>query len=374
MTIENMSGKTTHQIKQNKIDYLISHRFNFKLEGIKPSYDHPSYDKIFVILKQKSPEKKINLREKIDFLNIEELVSENPSTKLNQLFSEAVDYYNLYPDQLDMVQKKILLLDENDAFFMKKASYLIGILAENKSSEAESILINLLQNKNDTILLQSLAALSDIENPSAQSVYGLIDFDENLASHDTMRYQAHLALGTVSSKLRKAEQNGHQQATDYLFELSQNLPSDDKITIIDAIGNDGSNRHLKFIMSFLNDKDSTIRGRAIYQLRKLSNPAVLDIMFNTLKAETDTFIWTEGLKVLEYYPASERLITTLYILIDLAPTPEMQFNYTKAMMKKGGCCISQLEKNLSRLHMNNRLRHLRKDIETWTNHLSGGSI
>ncbi len=189
-----------------------------------------------------------------------------------------------------------------------------------------------------------------------------------------MRYQAHLALGTVSSKLRKAEQNGHQQATDYLFELSQNLPSDDKITIIDAIGNDGSNRHLKFIMSFLNDKDSTIRGRAIYQLRKLSNPAVLDIIFNTLKAETDTFIWTEGLKVLEYYPASERLITTLYILIDLAPTPEMQFNYTKAMMKKGGCCISQLEKNLSRLHMNNRLRHLRKDIETWTNHLSGGSI
>lgn len=373
LTIESVFGHTAHEIKQDDIDYLISHRFNFKLLAIEASKDHLNYDEIHAIFKQvdrgKKPQK-TNDSVKKDFLKIDKLISSESSNELNQLFSEAVDYYNLNPDQLDLVQKNILSLDEDDTLFMKKASYLFGILAENKSSKSEPILLDLLHNKNNVILHQALAALSDIENPSEQSVYGLIDFNDNLVSNDEMHHQAHLALGTISSKLRRASQKGHQEATDYLFELSHNLSSDEKISILDALGNDGSNQHLSFIKSFLGDKDSIIRGRAIYQLRKLSDPAVLDIMFDAIKSENDPFVWTEGLKALEYYPASERLITTLYNLIELAPTPELQYNYAKAMIKQGGCCISQVEKNLSRLQMSSELNHLRKDLVIWINHLS----
>lgn len=371
--IESLSGTTIHEIKQDNIDYRVTHKLKIELIDSKLTKENFDYEKILASLNKPHTPKKwqtSNFKLGKDFLNIHDLIAQNQDTELNQLFSEAVDHYNHFPEQLVAVKEKIVELNESDKFYKKKIAYLTGILAEQNSPAVESILVELLDHKNENILIQSLAALADLKHPSEYSTNGLINFNESVASTDKMRNQAQLSLGTISYKLRKNNQNGHKDSSNYLATLSKTLLDDEKISIIDALGNDGALQHLEFIKPFLYHQENIIRARAIYQLRKMSSPQTFNIFHEVLKKESDVHVWQEGLKALQYKQTSILLVETLYTLIKYAPTPEMQFNYSQAMMEKGGCCIETVEKNLNELYGNQQLRHLRKDIATWINHIT----
>jgi len=177
----------------------------------------------------------------------------------------------------------------------------------------QDVLVDVIKKRpeNTDYVYESLSCLTFVNKPTDATIEVFQDLSKN-HKEENVRSTALLGIGSLASRF--AESNPEKTSL-IVYDLEQKVQNvqdkNEKILLIDALGNAGSSSSLPYLSNLVQDKDIAIRGSALLALRSISDNRADEILANALKEYKDHSTLKNALSAMEYRNPTPVLFSTV---------------------------------------------------------------
>ncbi|MBQ46582.1 MAG: hypothetical protein CMP10_03670 [Zetaproteobacteria bacterium] len=351
---QNFKGKAKVEVQAQQLKML--NELSYQMELVRIENNQVASESIDKIMKQTT-----NIEPKNQSMLVENKLGEDDFNlvkkelgesnldqdlqKKTRLYGRLIDILKQNPDFIDNIYEVVIGLDPAAPGFRDQVAIYLGTLGQLSDPASESVLKDLLSESLDrSIQFQALAAIGDLPDPTQLSSIGLIQFHDRVNDVE-LKNIAMLSLGSISHKSRIKNLEVRNQVTAKVLALAKADP-DNSHKLLGVMGNTGSDEFLPYIESGLQSADSTMRLKAIYQLRRMTSRAGLDALSQAIQSEKSQEVRMEGLKAFYTHEPGPATFAAAQDIVAHSPTDAFKLKSLELLYDMGSCCIQDLEATL----------------------------
>ena len=201
------------------------------------------------------------------------------------------------PERAAELKEKILATTARDEGAKRQLAAVFGAMAQSDQSSVANVLADLASECTDVFCKdQAIVALNDHTAPTVSSARKMLDLVKTKPDYDTQA-AAVLAAGSIAHKIGDQIPEVPAALIDaYKDPQNQML----KRSVLAAMGNHGSAQYLPILKASLNEKESMVRGTALYSLRNIKLSEVNAVLTSAIEKEKDGSTVSEGIKAMLY--------------------------------------------------------------------------
>lgn len=262
---------------------------------------------------------------------LERLKERDNSAQRFELFRKLVALMELQPEQINVVVQQILHEKEADL----NVATLVNALAKVNNPLAQQALAEILEKsqENPEIMRIAIDSLGGVEVPTKETVDLLQRIYRNSGAGE-IHNAASLALGTMASHLQKAND---PQADGIAFDLGRELVRsttiENKIVILEALGNAANSAALPHIKAFLDTPQEQVRATAMIALRSIPDPRVDTLLAEALAKEKSFVVRNQTLDAMGYRAPTKEIFAALSQSVDKEISIELRIKQAKLLWK-----------------------------------------
>ena len=211
------------------------------------------------------------------------------------------------------------------------ANTLLQVLAATDTTDAQRVLITLVESGKLSQTLRSAAILSvlRVEHPSEATIASLMKW----LNDDSLHVFAIYGLGTLSRRLRDAGQT--EQAARGGNALGKHLKQAkeraERVHLLRGIANSGDPALLEAVLPLTTIDDDTLRGAALEALRLMPRPEVDEVLARRLRVEESHFALRAGLNAAKVRAPSTLLSRAVAYVAETATDTQSRYRAVKLL-------------------------------------------
>ncbi len=245
-----------------------------------------------------------------------------------ELILQLKAWMQLNPTKLYMAAQKILESKE-----LTPGVYAMIRALGSVEPHGQDVLVDVIKKRmdNQEYVYESLQCLSFVSKPTNSTIETFQELAKN-HKEENIRSSALLGLGSLASRF--AEENPEKTAL-IVYDLEQKLQNskdkNEKIRLIDALGNAGSSSSLPYLSNLIQDKDIAIKGSAFFAMRSINDARVDDILTKNLKEHKDYPTLKNVLESIEYRKPNSLLFSAVKEKITEEKSEELKIRQLKIL-------------------------------------------
>lgn len=283
------------------------------------------------IMKRRRLERLIAGRTWDDLKKAMDQVKQDPKNakQRNECYRFLGAWMELHPENIAEITKQVIAAQEMDGL----TSTILSALSDVENPLAQTAFKEILDKRQDdpNMVAATLSHMVLISNPTDESLE-LVQNLHRTNNNAQVKNSSALALGGMIGEIRKKDP---AKANALIYDMEQNLRGaqnfDQKKIYLETLGNAGSSSSLQTISPFLSDSDENIQASAVASLRFIDSPEADLLLAQTFEKNTSFQVRNSVIDTLIYRKPTQAIFAVLQKDIDKESSENLRLKRARAL-------------------------------------------